>query len=313
MRRNETINSAFASQKHAPSRSERRLSALVWVAIVWTLVPANLASGQPAVEAVEQTKTDTARGVSSQLVAYWSFDKQSDGKVPDATSLAHDGQLMGEATITPNGRFGGALDLNKPNSYMAVPSSRYISLFAPLDKRTVSAWFKVNDKDALHRKQVIYDEGGINVGMNIYIHRGRLYAGCWCRPPQGPQWPGVWLGTDMIESGCWYHVALVLDATDEYDDGALQAYLDGQLFGRGPGIQLPEHDDDGAVGTSVETTRFHEHQIFKGQGFRGLIDDLRIYNRALTAEEVKVLATLAPQPLAAQPPAEVDADGLEEP
>ena len=121
------------------------------------------------------------------------------------------------------------------------------------------------------------------------------------------------LGTDMIESGCWYHVALVLDATDEYDDGALQAYLDGQLFGRGPGIQLPEHDDDGAVGTSVETTRFHEHQIFKGQGFRGLIDDLRIYNRALTAEEVKVLATLAPQPLAAQPPAEVDADGLEEP
>lgn len=80
-----------------------------------------------------------------------------------------------------------------------------------------------------------------------------------------------------VSEGQWYHVALV---------GAARSYayyLNGSLIAKGP-INQYKSSSKGAVATILGSSRIFS--IF----FSGSIDDLRVYNRALTAEEIAVIA-----------------------
>ena len=42
-------------------------------------------------------------------------------------------------------------------------------------ERTISLWFKVDDKEIFDRKQIIYEEDGTTRGLKIYVEEGRLF------------------------------------------------------------------------------------------------------------------------------------------
>jgi hypothetical protein len=83
----------------------------------------------------------------------------------------------------------------------------------------------------------------------------------------------------------------VLDGGPTVQSNSLQGYLDGALFGSGAGSQLWSHGDDIGIGQVAEYTKFHTGEASGApSGLAGLIDEVRAYNRALSAAEIEVLS-----------------------
>ncbi len=217
-----------------------------------------------------------AGGISTQWLTI------SNTAVPDASDLIFVVQAVDTSQAARAASFDGVDD------YVHIPDSDDINL-GTHDKRTVQAWFKVNDKTISSRKQVVYEEGGAGKGLNIYIHSGLLYVGGWNNPEEQSNWSGTYLTTNMLDSGRWHNVALVLDGTSVVEPDAFKAYLDGQLFGSGDGSQLWKHGGDIGIGAVNNKTQFHDGDFSgeNGHWFGGLIDELRIFNRSLTQEEIQ--------------------------
>jgi len=200
------------------------------------------------------------------LAAYWSFDSSSNFNVPD----------VGGSTLTKgngaswsgSGKFGGALSLNGSSqslydtsspSYLPVGNSSY----------TQSVWFKPN---------VVSGDGGL-VGWGDYGSSRRTNALRLYENSGG--FRHYWWGADLdctgaqcpISTGTWYHVASTWDGTTR------------KLFVNG---ELKRSDTPGA--NNATAANFHIGKTCCSEFFNGLIDDVAIYTRALSAGEVAELA-----------------------
>ena len=200
------------------------------------------------------------------LAAYWSFDSSSNFNVPDvggSTLTKGNG-----ASWSASGKFGGALSLNGGSqslydtsspSYLPVGNSSY----------TQSVWFKPN---------VVSGGGGL-VGWGDYGSSRRTNALRLYENSGG--FRHYWWGADLdctgaqcpISTGTWYHVASTWDGTTR------------KLFVNGV---LKRSDTPGA--NNATAANFHIGKTCCSEFFSGLIDDVAIYTRALSAGEVAELA-----------------------
>ena len=200
------------------------------------------------------------------LAAYWSFDSSSNFNVPDvggSTLTKGNG-----ASWSASGKFGGALSLNGGSqslydtsspSYLPVGNSSY----------TQSVWFKPN---------VVSGNGGL-VGWGDYFSSRRVNALRLYENSGG--FRHYWWGADLdctgaqcpISTGTWYHVASTWDGTTR------------KLFVNGV---LKRSDTPGA--NNATAANFHIGKTCCSEFFNGLIDDVAIYTRALSAGEVTELA-----------------------
>ncbi|XAM00495.1 LamG domain-containing protein [Phycisphaeraceae bacterium D3-23] len=222
--------------------------------------------------------------LTTELNAWWRFDEPGVATVADESGSAstHSGTLNGAAGVSALGLCGGAGVF--AGGEMNVANHNDINLDTNA-KRTIALWFNADDLDAPGR-QMLYEEGGGTRGLNIYLDAGQLVVGGWNRAESG--WQGTWLSTQAVWAGQWHHVVLTLDGTATTQPDALRAYLDGNLFASGEGSQLWSHSGDITIG-GVGDTLFPDG----GSGaaaFLGLIDDFRIYNRALSPHDVAVLS-----------------------
>ena len=200
------------------------------------------------------------------LAAYWSFDSSSNFNVPDvggSTLTKGNG-----ASWSASGKFGGALSVNGGSqslydtsspSYLPVGNSSY----------TQSVWFKPN---------VVSGGGGL-VGWGDYFSSRRVNALRLYENSGG--FRHYWWGADLdctgtqcpISTGTWYHVASTWDGTTR------------KLFVNGV---LKRSDTPGA--NNATAANFHIGKTCCSEYFTGLIDDVAIYTRALSAGEVAELA-----------------------
>jgi hypothetical protein len=248
----------------------------------------------------------------TDLVAYWNFDELSGsaldyaayGTTPDTGDLRY-GAARVDAGLNRAVQFDGVDD------YMDVLDTEDINYIGPFPKRTISLWFQFDNIGDAEQKQVIWEEGGNNRGINVYIYNdsgvAKLYAGGWNDDPrypypEEPHW-ATFLSTP-IQLGTWHHVALVLDAIPDSVDNSVdgfRAYVDGAEFGSGVGGELRSHDGDIGIGMvdghdKGAFTRFHDNQGDdpsvdpNPHNFAGIVDEVRVYNRALTVAEILKLA-----------------------
>ena len=255
----------------------------------------------------------------ADLVAHLEFEETAGLRAADTSAYGNNnfGVLRNGATFeAAGGDKGGVVTFDGSDDYGIIPNSSDINL-GTHSQRTISVRFKVDDKDISDRKQVIYEEGNAGRGLNIYIDNGNLYVGGWNLPASESRWLGTYLDTDAISSDTWHHVTLVLDGDVTLESGAFSAYLDGVKFGEGEGSQLWEHRQGTGIGALVGNTRFHDGTATGTgtQAFAGSLDDLRVYNRVLTAEEIADLAGTTPpdpnqDPIATDDTAATDANTL---
>jgi hypothetical protein len=151
---------------------------------------------------------------------------------------------------------------------------------------TVVAVFKCSDVDK-PEKQVVYDEGGTTRGVVIYVHEGLGYVGGWNLSDYTPEWTGTFLSYP-IASNQWMSVAAVLrDSGPAQEDDKFEMWVNGQFIDIGPGGQLQSRSNDCAIGYANSQSKYHDGNLTGGGGyFEGIVDELWIFNQALTEVEL---------------------------
>jgi len=215
----------------------------------------------------EVKKPDISRG----LVGWWKFDEVSGTTAADSSGQGRDGTLKGSLSFdsgSEEGRIGKALKLGEAD-YTEITGYKGIAGTAP---RTVAAWVKTKRDNG----QILSwgrDEGGEMFIFGFIPGRGRVGI-----TPKG----GYFYMNDKISDDTWHHVAAVVgeaELPNLHDDVTL--YKDGQIaLIHGIGLlDLWPIDTPSDLDVAI------------GKGFEGAVDDVRIYDRALSEEEIRLLFT----------------------
>jgi hypothetical protein len=237
------------------------------------------AAGNTATSAVVNVQIQSI--VTNGLVGYWTFDEGSGTQAADSSGLGGTATLNTGAAWTTNTVLGtGALLLNAASAAsVSVPDSAALDISGDL---TITMWVKHNSLPAANSWMYYLEKGQNNqenYGFGAYSDTNgtRLFfefldaTGTSRYFPQGT---GL-----MLNTTAWRHVAVVFDHTHSQ----LSFYIKGQLVSTLPVAQSL------TVGTSPLVIG---QQNISGYEFylNGFIDDLRIYNRALSASEINALS-----------------------
>ena len=216
----------------------------------------------------------------------WSLE---DLDAADTSGKGLDGTIVGDPEIV-DGIMGKALLFDGEDDGVKLPSDEGINTIAQPNfytDRTIACYFNCTDVAIADHKQVLYEEGGTARGFNLYVFDGQLHIGAWNKEEYG--WDGAWPSVP-VESGVWYHVALVLrDTTNEIEADKLEMWVNGErvaaedggaLFGHGAAIGIAHVNGD---------TVFHNDELISGTDvhyFGGSIDEVIVYNSAFDAADL---------------------------
>lgn len=208
--------------------------------------------------------------------------------------------VVEEAGSAPGG--GPAVPLAHPGRFLRIRAPGLPNTDeGVVGRRTVALRFRAQRLGEPSR-QVLYKEGGASRGLTIYLEGDRIMVGGFNLPAQESGWSGTWLRGPAVTAGRWHHASLVLSAGPELREGGLTGYLDGKAFGTGSASQLWHHPNHVVVGNVSDFWRFDGGWTSASEhGFTGAVADIRIYARALPADQIRLLAE-------EDPPGEAPAD-----
>ena len=202
------------------------------------------------------------------LVAAYSFNEGTGGTLTDRTGLGHTGTLSGAAWTT-QGRFGGALSFDGVNDWVTIGDANDLDVTTGL---TVEAWVYPTALGATTWREVVIKERPGGEVFNLYANgdtgRPVIYVAR-AAQPDPPQGAG---GTSQLAVNTWTHLAATYDGT------TLRLYVNG--------TQVGTQAAAGPLLTSSGVVRLGGNGLW-GEFFQGRIDEVRLYNRALTATELQ--------------------------
>ncbi|MGB5725661.1 MAG: LamG-like jellyroll fold domain-containing protein [Thiogranum sp.] len=202
-------------------------------------------------------------------LAHWKLDETSGNTAVDSLG-GHDGTLINGPTWGA-GQLDGALSFDGNNDYINVPHDDTLSLTT----FSISAWIQPT---ALSGWQIVVSKSN-STSWNYYLGTSGSEIAL------GFNNSGSW--TEFITSGAglstgqWYHLAGTFD--DATGEG--KVYLNGALIHTGTTTASPPATSDAVtIGKSAA-----------GEYWSGRLDDIRLFDRRLSAAEIAELA--APPPL----------------
>jgi hypothetical protein len=198
-------------------------------------------------------------GSAARLVGHWKFDEQTGRVAADSSGNAHHGQLAGRPAWTP-GKLGGGLRLNGQSDFVRTDFTRQ------LDTWSIALWVQGqhaprNGKPAgpIHREknfQISWDHSHPeNRGTALLSSRGKWYPASF----------------GHLEGGRWYHL------TATFDGEKLRTYKDG--------VPMSTVDVFGVADHEPHALALGKHAAGSGY-FAGVIDDVRVYERPLSDQDV---------------------------
>ena len=204
----------------------------------------------------------------SHLIGHWSFNEPAGATAADAAKPAHQATLEGglsfDAASVP-GRIGKAIQFDGKTQVIRIDGFKGITGDKP---RSVSAWVKTTTPGG---ELVSWGE---NDGGKMFIMsfiRGRVGV-----TPKG----GYLYMKQGVHDDAWHHVAVVVQqASPPNLHDHVKLYLDGEPA---------EIDDIGLLDLwPIETG--DKQDVTIGRRYKGAIDELRIYDCALSNEQVKAI------------------------
>jgi hypothetical protein len=209
---------------------------------------------------------------SNVLISHWEFDEGAGTTAYDSVGGNHGTLINGP--LWTSGQIGGALSFDGVNDYVDVGDRPSLD-FGAGDSFSIAAWVKTGADGRVVDKRRCGGPGGVYYeGYGIRVLRGKLFFGV-----EDIGGNGSYLSGDtMVTDDEWHHVAAVRDVTTD----RLYLYLDGSSDATpvvDTTISTLATDKGFDIGHAINTTTGHGY-------FNGKIDDVRIYDRALSAEEV---------------------------
>ena len=229
---------------------------------------------------VLQTPPLESQVVRDGLVSYWSFDT-ADVKGNTVIDLVggNDGTILG-APKQVAGKFGEAFKFNgNPDAIdIGAPANGSLDFGEDVDF-SMMAWIKIDNPPGLDGGQstiISKGDGGNNARILWKIITTQVNVTVANEAGAGPKL--VLASAKEVVDGKWHHVLFVSDRSD-----ATRIYIDGKLDAEGGETKGTDITTESRmyIGASVrigEITRRY---------FEGLIDEVGIYDRELTADEVE--------------------------
>jgi hypothetical protein len=200
------------------------------------------------------------------LVAYYEFE----GTYNDSSGNGLGGTAMGNPTFVA-GKVGQAINLDGLSDFVEITGYKgVVGDGNDTPPWTVTAWVRTNGNGEV----VGWGSTGNGNRMEFRIDAGRTRA-------EGGG--GNTQGNTSINDGGWHHIAVTVQANSVYSSG-IDLWSDGQLDTRSntdPDPWHPTANFDVKIGIRYDGS---------GREFTGEIDDVRIYNRVLTEEEIAWLS-----------------------
>ncbi|MDP3015411.1 MAG: LamG domain-containing protein, partial [bacterium] len=200
------------------------------------------------------------------LVGYWKFNETSGTNAYDASGRGNNGTLTNGPTWT-TGKVGGALSFDGVDDYVDAGNAASLNITGEI---TLEAW--------IYTTTYAYptNEGMIVNKENSYEFAIQKTTGALIAAIKDSN-PWAWRGSIVVPLNQWKHLTITYAANVEkhYIDSILveSFALSGGLQGSAQGLRISAR---GAPGTP---TSF----------FNGIIDEVRIYNRALSAAEISAI------------------------
>jgi WD40 repeat protein/serine/threonine protein kinase len=207
------------------------------------------------------------RGVRSfttgELVARWDFEKVEDETVFDSSGNGLHGTLIGNAQIFDDPERGKVLSLDGTDGYVDCGNNWAFNITGSL---TVSAWIKVNQFDGDYNAIISKGEGA----WRLLRHGSTDHIQFAASGISNNVW-GYIAGTVNVYDGQWHHLVGV------YDGKAISMYIDGTL-----------NVSEEATGHILmdDTPVFIGADDIEERHWNGLIDSVRVYSYALSAERI---------------------------
>ncbi len=210
------------------------------------------------------------RGAEPNLIAHWQLDEGS-GIVAYDSAGNNDGNIVG-ATWT-SGQINGALTFDGVDDYVDVgdPIDGSLDFGAGRDF-SLSVWFKTSMPLSERGFFVCKRAYGILPGYDFYIHSGMIFARI-CDDTYGPDART----TELFNDGLWHHATAVYDR-----DGVITIYVDGIIKATSGGSIASLGSVDNSEPFTIGDRNDSSHHYY----FEGNLDDVRVYDKALSAEQV---------------------------
>jgi len=202
-------------------------------------------------------------------VASYGFEEASGSTVTDSSDNANTATIVG-ATRTTSGKYGRALSFDGVNDYVTVPDAPSLDLTTGM---TLEAWLYPTAGGTAWRQAVLKETGGgLAYGLYAFDNNGR---------PSGFLRAGSEIGSagsSVLPLNTWSHLAATYDAT------TLRVFVNGN--------PVSERSVTGPIATSGSPLKIGGNAIW-GEFFKGRIDNVRVYNRALTSQDLKIVMSNA--------------------
>ncbi len=207
---------------------------------------------------------------SNGLVAAYGFDESNGYYAQDASGTGNVGVITGATRVT-NGHFGNALKFSGTNAlpnWVNVQNSTSLALSSGM---TLEAWVYPTVSMSGATTIVMKQQPNVGVYNDTYL----LAANNSANQPMSDAWTGgevAVVGNSQIPTNQWTHLATTYDGNNQ------SLYVNGVLVNVMP--------QAGPITPTTGLLQIGGNSIWGGY-FNGYIDEVRIYNRALSGNQVK--------------------------
>jgi len=234
------------------------------------------------------------------LVGWWKLDDDGTGTVIDYSGNNRDGTLHGDPQFVP-GVDGDALEFDG-DDYVTIDGYKgVVGDGTDTPPFSITAWVRKEGPTGGDGEIVGWGSTGagnrLEFRFNAGNNRVRIESG-----------GGNIQGDVALTAGEWTHVAVTLEANSTYtSDTGVNFYFDGLLVNRPNSDPDPIHPI-----ANFDVIMGQQYNQSNSRWFIGALDDVRIYNRVLTAEEVGRTMMGDPRLAWAQSPADQSEPFIEE-
>jgi hypothetical protein len=202
----------------------------------------------------------------SEFVAWYKFDETTGSTASNANGSSSAATLSAGVTWA-EGKYGNAIKLDGIKDFVSLPAG----VLENIDDFTVAAWVNLEATSTWSR---IFDFGSgteANMFLTPRSATGTLRFAITTSGASGEQQIN---SGHLVKKGLWQHIAV----TRSGDTGIL--YMDGVEVARNEDLTLKPSDLGPTAANYIGKSQYEDPYL------KGLVDDFRIYSRALSASEI---------------------------
>ena len=206
------------------------------------------------------------------LAGYWKFDEETGNTVADSSGKGNNGTWNGTGSYWADGKIGKAGNFNGVDNYVRLKALTGSSVDIDTNPVSISVW--INTNSVTSQKAILFrgTSDGIGAGgegYGVWVNsNGKINAGS----AAGGNFDSV----DTISANTWYHIVAITNGTNS------KIYINGiDKTPTGVNISIVPSNKDLIIGAA----RNKSDTAF-GKFFSGKIDNVRIYNYALSPQQV---------------------------